>query len=64
MSLSVRVRWTELREGLVEESQHYTTLDALPEETSRGATSSGAAVGGGVSGAGSGGQWFVSPRYL
>lgn len=62
MSLSVRVRWTELREGLVEESQHYTTLDPLPEEVRAGATSSGTAVGGDVIGAGSGGQWFVSPR--
>eukprot|EP00752_Nemacystus_decipiens_P004283 g3912.t1 len=57
VSLSVRVRWTELREGLVEESQHYTTLDPLPEEEVGGAGSAG------VSGAGSGGQWFVSPRW-
>eukprot|EP00903_Cladosiphon_okamuranus_P018811 g17303.t1 len=53
VSLSVRVRWAELRDGLVEESQHYTTLDPLPEE----------AAGGAASAAGSGGQWFVSPRW-
>lgn len=57
VSLSVRVRWTELREGLVEESQHYTTLEPLPEEEG------GGAAGSGMSGAGSGGQWFVSPRW-
>lgn len=61
VSLSVRVRWAELREGLVEESQHYTTLDPLPEETIGRATSSATAVGGSVRWGGSGGQWFVSP---
>jgi len=46
---------------MVEESQHYTTLEPLPEETLAGARSS-SAVGGGGGGVGSGGRWFVSPR--
>lgn len=54
MSIVVRVRWTDLREGLVEESQHYTTLEPLPEEARGGE--------GGVTVAGLEGHWFVSPR--
>ncbi|CAM9893992.1 unnamed protein product, partial [Ectocarpus sp. 13 AM-2016] len=58
VSIFVKVRWTDLREGLVEESQHYTTLEPLPEEARGGV----AGVDGGYSGAGVGGHWFVSPR--
>ena len=55
MSISLRVRWTDLREGLVEESQHYTTLNPLP--------GGGEAVFGSDGGdGGSVGQWFVTPR--
>ncbi|CAN0474287.1 unnamed protein product, partial [Ectocarpus sp. 8 AP-2014] len=59
VSIFVRVRWTDLREGLVEESQHYTTLEPLPEEARGGA----GGADGGYSGAGLGGQWFVNPRW-
>lgn len=59
MSLRLRVRWTELREGLVEESKHYTTLDPLPDV--RGVISGGDS-GGGLGG--SAGQWFVAPRQV
>ncbi|CAN0321354.1 unnamed protein product, partial [Ectocarpus sp. 12 AP-2014] len=59
VSIFLRVRWTDLREGLVEESQHYTTLEPLPEEARGGV----GGVDGGYSGAGVGGHWFVSPRW-
>ncbi|CAM9777887.1 unnamed protein product, partial [Hapterophycus canaliculatus] len=64
VSLFVRVRWTELREGLVEESRHYTTLDPLPAEPPTGLSGSSNGGGdGGASGAGAGGEWLVSPRW-
>lgn len=57
MAISVRVRWEELREGLVEESKHYTTLDPLPDK--REASFNGDS---GVDS--STGQWFVTARWV
>lgn len=53
------MRWPELREGVVEESRHYTTLDPLPEED----LDYEASIRNNVLG-GSEVDWFVSARCV
>ena len=51
-AICVRVRWEDLKAGLAEESEHYTTLEPFPEE------GSGSVLGS------SAGHWFVTARFV
>lgn len=55
MSIGVRVRWTDLSEGLAVESAHFSMLD--PMQGVRSAAYRGGDDLGGVSG-----QWFAKAR--